>query len=194
VHDRVYDLADQVYDHYFPYGIPLARFWPHYQDVRGRRRDGSKIGVHSVLWGIRQLFWGGRAVGVFTTSLITLDIGSVVSHRGDVVRGKAKSHAVAFADACRNHWTTTPWLLWSDSLAVLVTVSGKRRPKLNRLWSGQDAAYPVIDIQTGELTWPDGSSLQLDLTDEKRKRRLSHQHDDPEHDDPEPEDEDQSAR
>jgi hypothetical protein len=68
---------------------------------------------------------------VFTVSLITLEIGSVVSHRGDIVRGKAKSHAVAFADACRNHWTTTPWLLWSDSLAVLVTVTGKRRPTLN---------------------------------------------------------------
>jgi hypothetical protein len=50
--------------------------------------------------------WGGRAVGVFTVSLITLEIGSVVSHRGDIVRGKAKSHAVAFADACRNHWTS----------------------------------------------------------------------------------------
>jgi hypothetical protein len=35
---------------------------------------------------------------------------------------------------------------------------------------------PDIDTETGEMTWPDGSSLQLDLKDDARRNRLFRQY------------------
>lgn len=96
--------------------------------------------------------------------------------RGDVVRGEADSDAVAFADAARHGSRAGKvWLLWSPRQVVLVAISGKGQPQLTRLWSGEDQSKPFIDTETGEMSWPDGSALQLDLSDEKREKDLFRQ-------------------
>ncbi|GAA1966896.1 hypothetical protein [Amycolatopsis minnesotensis] len=149
-------------------------------DVRGRRGNGHPVSssVAHRVFGKAVLIVALAVVGVFLLLLLVIEavlnlVGLELSLSGPLskqgtlaVRGAPDSPAVQFADAVRVD-DRTLWLAWSHSY-LAVAVAGENRSS-RILWQAPRGQRPKLKATEASLTWPDGSTVRLAITNRERQ-------------------------
>lgn len=140
--------------------------------VSGRSRSGKQLHRNRVIRCLQYLVVGVYAVlalPVVVVLGVLDDLGIQVPQRARksgrvVVKGAEGSEAARLADTLRTAEKSL-WICWSQShVAVVGAETGQ--PRI--LWYSADSSRPKIKPLDASLTWSDGATLELSISDQER--------------------------
>jgi len=141
--------------------------------VSGRSRSGKQLHRNRLIRCLQYL-----AVGVYAVLALPVvvvlgvldDLGIQVPQRARksgrvVVKGAEGSEAVHLADTLRAAEKSL-WICWSQSHVAVVGAAEDGQPRI--LWYNAGPSRPKIKPLDASLTWPDGATLELSISDAER--------------------------
>lgn len=141
--------------------------------VSGRSRSGKQLHRNRLIRCLQYVVVGIYAVlalPVVVVLGVLDDLGIQVPQRARksgraVVKGAEASEPVRLADALRTAEKSL-WVCWSQSHVALVGAAEDGQPRI--LWYAAGPSRPKIKPLDASLTWPDGATLELSISDQER--------------------------